>query len=414
MLDQRIKLGKNVLVSLIEQIPNDLTGIERLNFISQLLAKQPEDVHHQARQAVECLLTTMQSKEASDLDFGSIGGNGLIWYRIAGSKSPDPEIGTLSLDESDILLLNLLMPEARQELWKNRQLEFSYELISGAGRQRFRSAVYLDLDHLAINFRRINPEVRPFQGLGLHRTAARLLSLEFESRGLVLITGITGSGKSTTLDTINDANNHHSHGHIVIISDPLEYIHVSQKCLVRHREVGRDVRSFKEGTIQALRQDPDIILIGEMRDPDTIATVLEAADSGHKLFTTLHTSSAVESIDRILGESAPLEQNRIRERLANVLTCVISQKLIPSLDGKLVLAKEVMVANVAVRAAIRNNHTDEIYQIIQQCGNEGMITMEQDLARLYKGRMISYEEAINNANNKKRFEEVVRYDRQQV
>jgi twitching motility protein PilT len=175
--------------------------------------------------------------------------------------------------------------------------------------------------------------------------------------------------------------------------------------------VGRDVRSFKEGTIQALRQDPDIIVIGEMRDPDTIATVLEAADSGHKVFTTLHTSSAVESIDRILGESQPMEQTRIRERLASVLTCVMSQKLIPSLDGKLVLAKEVMVANVSVRAAIRNNHTDEIYQIIQQGSNEGMTTMEQDLARLYKNRVVSYEEAINNANNKKRFEDLVKYDR---
>lgn len=411
MLDQRIKLAKQMMVSLIEQIPNDLAGLERLDFISQMLAKQAEDVRHHLRQAVECLLVTMQSKEASDLDFGSVGSNGMIWYRVHGRKSPDPEVGTLSLDETDLLLLNLLTPGARETLWKNRQLEFSYELISPSGRQRFRSAMYLDLDHLAINYRRINPEVRPFQGLGLHRQAARLLSLSFESRGLVLITGITGSGKSTTLDTIIDANNHHTDGHIVIISDPLEYIHVSQKCLVRHREVGRDVQSFKDGTIQALRQDPDIIVIGEMRDPDTIATVLEAADSGHKVFATLHTSSAVESIDRILGESAPSEQARIRERLASVLTCVISQKLIPGLDGKLVLAKEVMVANVPVRAAIRNNHTDEIYQIIQQCGTEGMITLEQDLARLYKSRIISYEEALSNANNKKRFEDVVRYDR---
>jgi twitching motility protein PilT len=414
MIDQRIQIAKNMLAGLIEQITSRLEGIERLIFIGQLLDKQPEEVHHQLRQAVDCLLTTMQSKDASDLDFGSVGGNGMIWYRVYGRKSPDAEIGTFSLDETDILQLNLLMPVAREELWKNRQLEFSYELISQAGRQRFRSAVYLDLNHLAVNFRRINPEVRPFQGLGLHRNVARLLSLEFEQRGLVLITGITGSGKSTTLDTIIDANNQHSNGHIVIISDPLEYIHVSQKCLVRHREVGRDVRSFKEGTIQALRQDPDIIVIGEMRDPDTIATVLEAADSGHKVFATLHTSSAVESVDRILGESQPLEQTRIRERLANVLTCVISQKLVPSLDGKLILAKEVMVANVSVRSAIRNNHTDEIYQIIQQGGNEGMITMEQDLARLYKNHMISYEEALNNANNKKRFEDVVRYDRQRV
>jgi len=129
------------------------------------------------------------------------------------------------------------------------------------------------------------------------------------------------------------------------------------------------------------------------------------------VFTTLHTSSAVESIDRILGESAPLEQARIRERLASVLTCVVSQKLVPGLDGKLTLAKEVMVANTSVRSAVRNNHTDEIYQIIQQSNNDGMITMEQDLARLYKNRQISFEEGLNNANNKKRFDDLVKYDR---
>lgn len=309
------------------------------------------------------------------------------------------------------MLLNLLTPVEREELWKNRQLDFSYQLVTSLGRRRFRSSIYWELNHLSLSMRRINPELRPFQELAFHRQVARLMNLEYEKRGLILVTGITGSGKSATLDTIIDANNRTSNGHILIIGDPIEFIHVSQKCVVRHREVGRDVHSFKEGLIQGLRQDPDIIVISEMRDPDTIATVLEAADSGHKVMATLHTSSAVESIDRILGESPPPEQPRIRERLASVLTCAISQKLIRSLDGKRVLAKEVMVANVSVRAAIRNNHTEEIYQIIQQCGNEGMVTMEQDLARLYKSRIISYEEAINNANNKKRFEDLIKYDR---
>jgi twitching motility protein PilT len=411
MLDYRIQNAKQILAGLIGQITSSVEGIERLNVIGQLLDQQPEEIRYQLRQAVDFFLTSMESKEASDLDLGSVGSNGCVWFRIYGRKAPDPVLGNFTAEETDTLLLNLLMQVEREVIWKNRQLDFSYQLVTPTGRKRFRATMYLELNHLAMNLRRINPEVRPFQGLGLHRNVARLLSLEYEKRGLILITGITGSGKSATLDTVIDANNRHSQGHIVIIADPLEYIHVSQKCVVRHREVGRDVPSFKDGTIQALRQDPDVIVIGEMRDPETIATVLEAADSGHKVFTTLHTSSAVESVDRILGESMPMEQTRIRERLAGLLTCVMSQKLVPSVDGKLVLAKEVMVANVAVRSAIRNNHTDEIYQVIQQGSNEGMITMEQDLARLHKNGIISYEQAVNHANNKKRFEDLVKYDR---
>ncbi|PJF33833.1 MAG: twitching motility protein PilT, partial [Phototrophicales bacterium] len=182
------------------------------------------------------------------------------------------------------------------------------------------------------------------------------------------------------------------------------YVHKPIKSIVKHREIGRDVRSFKEGTIQALRQDPDIIMIGEMRDADTIMTVLEVVDSGHKVFSTLHTSSAIESIDRILGEIPTNEQNRIRNRLADVLSCVISQKLIPGENGKRVLAKEILLNNSSVKTAIRNDNIGEIYQIIHQSNDQGMNTMEQDLARLHAANQISYFEAYINANNKKRFE----------
>jgi twitching motility protein PilT len=156
-----------------------------------------------------------------------------------------------------------------------------------------------------------------------------------------------------------------------------------------------------------LRQDPDIIVIGEMRDPDTIMTALEITDSGHKVFSTLHTSSAVESIDRIIGEVHPNEQERVRNRLADVLKCVISQKLIPSLDGKRVLAKEVLVANPSVKAAIKNNNTSEIYQMMSESGEQGMITMEQDLKRLYLAKRISLENAMNFANNKRRLQQIL-------
>ncbi|HKJ69963.1 MAG TPA: type IV pilus twitching motility protein PilT, partial [bacterium] len=272
---------------------------------------------------------------------------------------------------------------------------------------RFRADMYFDMEHLALNMRKIEHEIRPFTGLNLHPEVAKALSLKYLKYGLTLVTGITGSGKSSTLDTIIDANNQTTDAHIVIIASPVELLHTPKKSIVRHREVGRDVVSFKAGTIEALRQDPDIIVIGELRDPETIMTALEVTDSGHKTFSTLHTASAVESLDRIIGEVPPIEQERVRNRLADVLTCVVSQKLIPSLDGKRVLAKEILLSTPAVKAAIRNNNTGEIYQMIHEGSSQGMQTLEQELARLYKQEKIALEEAIGSANNKKRLKDLV-------
>ena len=272
---------------------------------------------------------------------------------------------------------------------------------------RFRADAYLDLDQIALNMRAINQTIRPYKALELHPNITKIVSLAHTKEGLTLVTGITGSGKSSTLDAMIDLNNHTVDGHIVIIASPIEFVHRSDRCIVRHREVGRDVLSFKDGAIQALRQDPDIIVIGEMRDPETIMVSLEITDSGHKVFSTLHTASAVESIDRIIGEVPPVEQERVRNRMADVLRCVMSQKLIPSLDGKRVLAREVMVMTPSVRSAIKNNNTGEIYQMIQESGDQGMTTMEQDLKRLFVQKKISLESAINFSNNKKRMQQLL-------
>lgn len=395
--------------SLVNQIPAMKFGQERQDSIREILADEPEDIRKILKEKLDGFLRLMIQKEASDIDIGGAGCQGKIWYRVYGDKQPELKLGTYSNDETDILILNVLNNKDQEFLFKNRYVDFSYTILNNNERTRFRATAYYELNHLALNMRLIPNEIRSLSGLNLHPDVVKLLSLKYVQRGLILITGITGSGKSCTLDTIIDANNRTSNAHIVIISNPIEYVHDSIKSIVRHREIGRDVISFKEGTIQSLRQDPDIIVLGEVRDPDTIATVLEVADSGHKVFTTLHTSSTTESIDRILGETQPTEQNRIRERLADVLVCVISQKLVPSLDGKLVLAKEVLVATPAVRTAIRNNNTDEIYQLIYQSGHTGMITMEQDLVNLYRNEKISYQDAYSNANIKKRFEDLVRY-----
>ncbi|MDX1740378.1 MAG: ATPase, T2SS/T4P/T4SS family, partial [Rhodothermales bacterium] len=180
-----------------------------------------------------------------------------------------------------------------------------------------------------------------------------------------------------------------------------------KKCIVRHREVGKDVPTFKDGIVQSLRQDPDIVVIGEIRDPTTISASLEITDSGHKVFTTLHTSSAVESIDRIIGEYPPDEQDRIRNRLADVLRCIISQKLPPKIGGGRILAKEVLWMTPSARAAIKNNNSGEIYQMMWEGTGHGQTTLEQDLARLLKQGLISAETAMDYANNKRRLKQLI-------
>lgn len=392
----------------LDQIPGTERGIELHIRIGKVIESLSEEHLTGLQELLEVYLKKMQANEASDIDMGGPGCNGKIWYRIYGDKSPEDASIDLPLMHTNVLLHSILLPSQRKKLIEDRNLDFSHSVTMQDGsRQRFRANMYFDLEHLALNMRKIDNTIRPFKGLGVHTEVAKALSLKYYKYGLTLITGITGSGKSSTLDTIIDANNRTVESHIVIIASPVELIHEPVKSVVRHREVGRDVTSFKNGAIQALRQDPDIIVIGELRDPETIMTALEITDSGHKTFGTLHTSSAMESIERILGEVPTEEQNRVRTRLADVLTCVISQKLVPSMDGKRVLAKEVLIANSSVKAAIRNNNVGEIYQMLMEGSERGMHTMEQDLKRLYDQSKISKENALNYANNKTKMNQLL-------
>ncbi len=389
------------------QIPESMRGLEYHAAIGDIINELPEEERSALRQALNSFLVYMEKIEASDIDLGGPGCNGRIWYRVFGKKSPLNMDKEIPVRETDVLLHNTITRTQRQELLEKKSLDFSYTIQADGNRnRRYRANMYMDLESLALNMRKIDTEIRPFKSLGVHPEVAKALSLKYYKYGLTLVTGITGSGKSSTLDTIIDANNRTVDAHIVIIASPVELIHNPIRSVVRHREVGRDVTSFKNGAVQALRQDPDIIVIGELRDAETITTTLEITDSGHKTFGTLHTSSAMESIERILGEVPTEEQDRVRNRLADVLTCVISQKLVSSLDGKRVLAKEVLTVSPSVRAAIRNNNINEIYQMLNEGGELGMNTMEQDLKRLYDEGRISKEEAYNNANNKKRMQQL--------
>jgi twitching motility protein PilT len=402
-----IETAIQTLQEISASIPDTVPGMERQMLIGDLVAKLSPAERTALRKLMDSYLLRMSKINASDIDMGGYGAGAYIWYRVYGDKKPAKELGTFTLDEFNVLIQSILIERQRLFLYENRSLDLSYSIIEDDKMYRFRSNVYFDLDHLAVNMRAINATVRPYKGLELHPNVTKVLSLSHTTMGLTLVTGITGSGKSTTLDSIIDANNHTVDAHVVIIAAPIEYVHKPDRCIIRHREVGRDVLSFKEGAVQALRQDPDIIVIGEMRDPDTILTALEITDSGHKVFSTLHTASAVETIDRIIGEVPPIEQERVRMRLADTLSCVMSQKLIPSLDGKLVLAKEVLVMIPSVRAAIKNNNTGEIYQMMAESADLGMITLEQDLRRLYVQKRISLENAMAGANNKRRFQQLM-------
>ncbi len=402
-----IDVAIHTLRELASTIPPTAPGVERQMIIGDLASKASPAERTAMRKLMDAVLLRMQKLNASDIDIGGLGTTGYIWYRIYGDKKPDRELPVFTPDEASLLIQSILIERQRLFLYENRNLDFSYTVMQDDSMFRFRADAYFDLDQLALNMRAINATVRPYKNLDFHPNVTKALSLAHSSHGLTLVTGITGSGKSSTLDSIIDANNHSVDAHIVIISSPIEYVHKPDRCIVRHREVGRDVLSFKEGAIQALRQDPDIIVIGEMRDPDTIFTALEITDSGHKVFSTLHTASAIETIDRVIGEVPPIEQERVRLRLADTLSCVLSQKLVPTLDGKLTLAKEIMLMIPSVRAAIKNNNTGEIYQMMAESADIGMITLEQDLKRLYLQRRISLETAMVNANNKRRLQQIL-------
>lgn len=394
---------------ILAELPAGLAGRERLARIADALDVVNQDQKAAMRSHLEQLAQHMVHLGASDLDAGGPAANGWVWYRTNGRKTPCEELGQIDVDVMDVLILSLLSSEQASRLLETYAIDLSISIGGdwGGGSRRFRVSIYFDELNLAMSVRAIRRELRTLKSLDFHPIVARSLLFSNMRDGLTLITGVTGSGKSTTLDAIINANNQHVEGHIVVLGDPVEYIHASKKCIIRHREVGTGVSSFKAGVIQSLRQDPDMIVIGEMRDPDTITATLEVTDSGHRVFSTLHTRSAVESIDRIIAEYPSEEQERVRHRLGDVLRCVISQKLCPQIGGGLVLAKEVLCVTPSVQAAIKNGNLPEIYQMMWEGNKKGQVTLEQDLFLLMRRGKISPDTAIRYANNKQRLRQLM-------
>ncbi len=277
---------------------------------------------------------------------------------------------------------------------ENGECDFSVAIESG---ERFRVNAYKQKGYYAIAIRTITSEIPSFETLGLPEV---LKSFTEKHKGLVLVTGPTGSGKSTTLASLIDIINTNQQRHIITLEDPIEYVHHHKQSLVNQREIGQDTESFNSALRAILRQDPDVILVGEMRDPETISIALTAAETGHLVFSTLHTVGAAKTIDRIVDMFPSEQQQQIRTQLSTVCEGVISQQLVQTIDGrKRVAALEVMVANPAIRNLIRENKTYQIQNIIQTGSKHGMQSMDQELVNLYRQGSISRDSVLSRCTD---------------
>ena len=329
----------------------------------------------------ELLLEVLQSG-ASDLHL-TIGSRPVI--RIRGDLVPLEHFPVLSAPVIQRVMYAAITQRQREKFEKDLELDFAYSL---PGRARFRVNMYRQRDALGAAFRLIPFEIKPLEALGVPAAVANFAMLP---RGFVLVTGPTGSGKSTTLAALIDLANRNRRDHILTVEDPIEFLHGHQGCIVNQREVGEDTHSFTDALKHALRQDPDIIMVGELRDLETISVALTAAETGHLVFATLHTQDAAQTIDRVIDVFPPHQQQQVRVQLAGALQGVVCQTLAKTKDGEgRVAATEVLMATPAIRNMIREGKTHQIYSAMQAGAQYGMHTMDQHLADLVNNGQISY------------------------
>jgi twitching motility protein PilT len=337
------------------------------------------------------LLRAMIEKGASDMHI-TTGSPPLL--RIDGAIVP-LKLQPLSPIETKQICYSVLTEEQKIQFEKNKELDLSFGVKSLS---RFRANIFMQRGAVSGAFRSIPFKILSFDELGLPPVVAELAG---KPRGLVLVTGPTGSGKSTTLASILDKINSETRQHIMTVEDPIEYLHPHKRSIVNQREIGSDTGTFKQALKYVLRQDPDVVLVGEMRDFETIEAALTIAETGHLVFATLHTNSAIQSINRIIDVFPPHQQSQVRAQLSFVLEGVISQLLLPraGAPGRC-LAMEVMVPNAAIRNLIREDKVHQIYtqmQVGQQ--KHGMQTLNQSLYSLYARRLITLEEAMGRSND---------------
>ena len=340
--------------------------------------------------SIDDLLEQMVARNASDLHVTT---NSAPVIRVRGSIERLDGYEPLTAEDTQQLLYRILSSERQKQLEIKRQLDFSHSI---PGLARFRVNVYFQKESIGAAFRLIPDELKTLEELGI---PASLHQLAEKPRGIVLITGPTGSGKSTTLAALIDEINRNRSEHILTIEDPIEFLHRHKRCIVNQREIGPDATSFAEALKAALRQDPDVILVGEMRDLETISTALTAAETGHLVFGTLHTQSAPSTIDRIIDVFPPEQQEQVRIMIAMSLQGVVTQTLLPTADGTgRIPALEILLPDDAVRNLIRQGKVEQIYSVMQTNTKKGMQTMEQALAHLIQHRIVTFEDAITRSS----------------
>ncbi|GMV92232.1 MAG: twitching motility protein PilT [Candidatus Hydrogenedentota bacterium] len=339
--------------------------------------------------SIKELLTKTIEKGASDLHI-VVGSPPII--RLNGNLEAMHEYPVLKPDETQEIIYSVMSEEQIAMFETDRECDLSFGI---EGLSRFRLNVYRDRGSVVAAFRSIPFEIRSFEELGLPRVVA---DFAYRPLGLVLICGPTGSGKSTTLASIIDKINRERPVHIITIEDPIEYLHNHNVATINQREVNADTKSFGAALKRVLRQDPDVILIGEMRDPETIAAALTVAETGHLAFATLHTNDALQSINRIVDVFPSNQQDQIRTQLSFVLEGIAVQQLIPRADGMgRALALEVMLPNTAIRSLIREQKLQQIPSMIEIGAGEGMMTMNQSLYRLMRRNVITSDMAFKRS-----------------
>ena len=315
--------------------------------------------------------------------------------RVHGEIRPLDGYRPLTSSETKQLAYSVLTDAQKHRFEENLELDFSFGV---KGLSRFRANIFNQRGAVGAVFRAIPYEIKSFEELGLPPVVKDLCA---KPRGLVLVTGPTGSGKSTTLAAVIDKINKERHEHILTIEDPIEFLHNHKNCIVNQREVNADTRGFANALRTALRQDPDVVLVGEMRDLETIESALRIAETGHLTFATLHTNSAVSTINRIIDVFPPIQQAQVRAQLSLTLEGILCQTLLPKADGRgRALAMEILIPNAAIRNLIREDKVHQIYSMMQTGQDvHGMQTFNQSLATLFHKRMISRETAMQRTSN---------------
>jgi twitching motility protein PilT len=340
--------------------------------------------------SIDALLERMVARNASDLHI-TVGTPPAM--RLHGTLERYADVPALTPEDTHQMLYRVLSTEQQKLLEINRQIDFAHSI---PGLARFRVNVFFQRGTLGGAFRLIPAEIKTLEELGIPTV---LHSLTEKPRGLVLITGPTGSGKSTTLAALIDEINRKRSEHILTIEDPVEFVHRHKRCIVNQREIGPDATSFADALRAALREDPDVVLIGEMRDLETIESALRIAETGHLTFATLHTNSAAQTVDRIIDAFPAAQQEQIRVQLAATLEGICTQTLLPTPNGEGRLpALEILFPDDAVRNLIRQGKVEQVYSVMQTGTAKGMQTMEQALAELVLRRLISIEDGLSRSS----------------